>query len=211
MSEPEEQDDREHTARIYPEERRSERLPPREGDGDSEPYNPTWRSQRLNRNTTRRSMGGLPTSPQEISVWLQGGGWRWLAAVAAILVLLLILSLALRNPRRTTQTAEGLSATSAVVSATDSPLLLQATVTTPPQPTTPPAPAAFTVTGTESQGLLLRSDHSTNAEALETLPDGTRVERIGEDFTGSDHVWRNVRSPSGKEGWVAADYLQAAQ
>ena len=212
MSDPEDHDDREQSSRSYTEERRRERLPPQEGDTDSEPFNPTWRSQRLNRGTGRRPMiGGLPSSPQEVTVWLQGGGWRWLAAIGAIFVLALIFILLSRSPRQVVQTTEGLASTSAAVTTGDRTPLLQSTVTVPPQPTTPPpAPAAFIVTGTDTDGLFLRSDHSTDAPVLETLPDGTRIERIGDDFTGSDRVWRNVRAPSGKEGWVAADYVQAA-
>jgi SH3-like domain-containing protein len=32
---------------------------------------------------------------------------------------------------------------------------------------------------------------------------------VGEDFSGPDRVWKNVRDPDGTTGWVAADFLQA--
>jgi hypothetical protein len=70
--------------------------------------------------------------------------------------------------------------------------------------------AAFVVINTGDLGLFLRADHSTEAQVIETLPDGTRVEKVGEDFTGPDRVWRNVKVPSGQQGWVAVEYLQPA-
>jgi hypothetical protein len=77
-------------------------------------------------------------------------------------------------------------------------------------PTVPPAPQFFVVTGTGGQGLFLRPEPSTVGEALTTLPDGTRVEQIGEDVPGADRVWRQVRAPDGQEGYVAVDFLTPA-
>ncbi|NTU81808.1 MAG: hypothetical protein HGA45_20940, partial [Chloroflexales bacterium] len=74
--------------------RRTERL---DSTGDewsqAEPVNPGWRSERSgSRRAPRR--GALPASPQEFQLWLQAGGWRYLAGIAALLVVLLIALLA---------------------------------------------------------------------------------------------------------------------
>jgi hypothetical protein len=71
--------------------------------------------------------------------------------------------------------------------------------------------AQFRVTGTGELGLFLRADHNTNGEPVKTLPEGTVVTIIGEDFSGPDRVWKNIRDPEGTEGWVAADFLKPAQ
>ena len=71
--------------------------------------------------------------------------------------------------------------------------------------------AQFRVFNTEGQGLFLRQDHSGDSQVLKTLPDGTIVTVVGQDFSGPDRVWKNVREPDGSTGWVAADYLQTVQ
>ncbi len=84
------------------------------------------------------------------------------------------------------------------------------TVTEPTPPPAQPAGEMFVVVNTGTQGLRVRADHSTNGQILATIPEGTRVEQIGEDFTGANFVWRNIRTPAGVEGWVAVDWLQPA-
>ncbi|HEX6288146.1 MAG TPA: SH3 domain-containing protein [Herpetosiphonaceae bacterium] len=76
----------------------------------------------------------------------------------------------------------------------------------------PPSPAggAFAVTGTGTEGLFLRQEHSTSAQILGTLPEGTRVESLGETFNDGTRDWLKVRTPLG-EGWVAQQFLQPAQ
>jgi hypothetical protein len=74
----------------------------------------------------------------------------------------------------------------------------------------PAAGPAFTVSGTGTQGLFLRQDHTTTAQVLATLPEGTRVESLGESFNDGTRDWLRVRTPTG-EGWVAQQYLQPAQ
>lgn len=190
--------------------RRTERLAPT-GDewSQAEPVNPGWRSERAAGRTGRRS--ALPRSPQEFQLWLQAGGWRYVAGIAALLVVLLIALLAFaRNeqraagfPRRaetteTTLPAVGVGAEGAVLP----------TVTV--APTVPPTPSFFVVTGTDGQGLFLRPGPSTEGEPITTLPDGTRLEQIGEDVPGPDRVWRQVRAPDGQEGYVAVDFLTPA-
>lgn len=80
-----------------------------------------------------------------------------------------------------------------------------------PEPEQPPAPptSAFVVFGTGSEGLFLRPEPNTNNTPLATLPEGTRVEWIGELSNDGIREWRRVRTDFG-EGWVAAEYLQPA-
>ena len=94
-----------------------------------------------------------------------------------------------------------------------------AIVTTPPvdpfnpvQPTEAPAPAAgqaFVVAGTGTEGLFLRPEASTEGAPLSTLPEGTRVEALGEEVNDGTRTWTRVSTPQG-EGWVAADFLVPA-
>lgn len=74
------------------------------------------------------------------------------------------------------------------------------------QTAAPPAAQAFVVSGTGTQGLFLRAGPSTDQETIATLPEGTRVESLGEEQDDGTRKWRKVRSPQG-EGWVAADFI----
>ena len=212
MSEGEDPLRRERAMRPRSDARRTERLMP--GEEDHEPVNPGWRSEQKTRSSSRRGPPGMPTSPQEAVIWLQQGGWRWLAGAAALVVLLLIATLWLRSPDDSSEVSRTqplpTSGSLSILIPTDLPA--QATVTEPPAPPPPAAAGAFTVVNTDGQGLFLRSDHvSDPANVIETLPDGTRVEKSGDDFTGPDRVWRRVRAPSGQEGWVAVEFLEAVQ
>jgi hypothetical protein len=70
----------------------------------------------------------------------------------------------------------------------------------------PPAAQAFVVSGTGEQGLFLRAGPSTQEATMATLPEGTRVEALGEEQSDGTRTWRKVRTPQG-EGWVAADFI----
>jgi hypothetical protein len=70
----------------------------------------------------------------------------------------------------------------------------------------PAATQAFVVSGTGSQGLFLRAGPSVDQQSLATLPEGTRVEALGEEQNDGTRTWRKVRTPQG-EGWVAADFI----
>jgi hypothetical protein len=207
---PEEQ--AEPRAGAQPGARRTERLPQGgEEWSQREPVNPGWRSERATgRKAARR--GTLPSSPQEFQLWLQAGGWRYLAGIAALLVVLLIAVLAFsRNDQR----EAGLPQVGQEQPAVSEPVLggAPAADTLPsvtPEPTVPPAPSFFVVTGTAGQGLFLRPQPSTEGAPLTTLPDGTRVEQIGQDVPGPDRVWRQVRAPDGQTGYVAVDFLTPA-
>lgn len=82
-------------------------------------------------------------------------------------------------------------------------------------PAQPPAPApggAFVVTGTATEGLFLRRDHVVDpGNILGTLPEGTRVQDLGQEFDDGTRKWRQVRTEQFGDGWVAADYLQPPQ
>lgn len=219
MSDPRQRGRRGQTQRLNDAEaggdaRRTERLSP---DGDewsqAEPVNPGWRSARSGSKRAPRR-GALPSSPQEFQLWLQAGGWRYVAGIAVLLVVLLIALLAFT---RTDQREAGLGFDERAPTTASEPVLgggggpavdALPTVTLPPP--TPAAPQRFTVTGTAGQGLFLRPNPSTEGNPIATLPDGTVVEQIGADVAGGDRMWRQVRAPDGQEGYVAVDFLTAA-
>jgi hypothetical protein len=194
--------------------RRTERLSP---DGDdwsqAEPVNPGWRSERSgSRRAARR--GALPSSPQEFQLWLQAGGWRYVAGIATLLVVLLIAMLAFtRSDERESgvgfdQVAPTTASDAVFGGSGEAPVDSLPTVTLPPP--TPVTPQRFVVSGTSGQGLFLRPAPSTEGNPLTTLPDGTVLEQIGEDVAGGDRMWRQVRAPDGQEGYVAVDFLTPA-
>ena len=80
------------------------------------------------------------------------------------------------------------------------------------QSTATPTPAAgqtLVVTGTGVAGLFLRADHSTQSNSLATLPEGTKVETLGEEFNDGTRIWKKVKTDKG-EGWVASQFLTPA-
>ena len=218
MSEGNERPRRSGTARPSDEEsgridsRRTERLNPG-GDewSQREPVNPGWRSERATGPLGgRRGQGKVPSSPQEFQLWLQDGGWRYIAGIAALLIVLLIALLAYgRNDQRNAGLGvdERKAPTSAVGARNALTPIAQSAVTSAPTALT--APKFFTVMGTDIQGLFLRPNPSTSGMPIATLPDGTRVEQVGVDSTADGRTWRKVRttqSPT-QEGWVAAEFL----
>jgi hypothetical protein len=180
-----------------------------------DPVNPDWRGSRAAR---RRRSQGLPSSRQEFVLWLQYGGWRVLLA-AGVLVLVLIGLIYLTRVPSNAASPFGRPTESAAVG--QAPVLpVQPTVT--PRVVTPTLEVAqsgagaaggaqFRVVNTGAEGLFLRPDHSTDGTPLKTLPEGTIVTVIGEDFSAPNRVWKHVRDPEGTEGWAAADFLQAVQ
>jgi len=153
----------------------------------------------------------LPISPQDFPTWLQGGGWIYILGLAAFLVLLLIVVLFVTSGGesqagreveviRPTTTAVALSSASVATNATQ-PIAPTAVVV----PTI--VPQRFVVTGTSGQGLFLRNEPSTASSIITTLPEGTVLEQIGAEVLAPDRLWRHVRSPDGREGYVAGDFL----
>jgi hypothetical protein len=182
----------------------------------NDPVNPDWRGARTTRRS-RRSQG-LPTSRQEFVLWLQYGGWRVLLAAGVLVVVLIGLIYLTRMPSNTSSPF-GKPTEAAIVA--ESPILpLQPSVT--PRVISPTLEIAqngagagaaggaqFRVFNTGAEGLFLRPDHSSEGTPIKTLPDGSTVTVIGEDFSAPDRVWKHVRDASGAEGWAAADFLQA--
>jgi hypothetical protein len=77
------------------------------------------------------------------------------------------------------------------------------------QPTAqaPDAGTALRVANTDGQGVRLRAEPSRQARSLALVPDGTKVEAIGQAETHGGLTWRPVRIRSGAEGWMAAEFL----
>lgn len=217
---------RERSSQSNPDEREppwlneTNKLPPLDSSEEHEPASTdpaAWRGRARSRTTAkRRARRMVRNSPQELQLWLQRGGWIYFAAVAilAIVALVVVLSFnrsAQRNPFARTPVAE-----QAVGDAM--PAGSAAGTQPTPQPTLTPLPVqpisptldTFVVYNTGGAGLILREDHSTNSSEVATLSEGTRVEQIGEDYIGTDYVWRNVRTPDNKKGWVAVDWLREA-
>lgn len=183
------------------------------GSGDkSDAVNSSWRGDRATGRSRRTQ--ALPFSRQEFALWLQDGGWRFLLAGAAIVVIATILII-LSQPSRALPTTAGAEPT---IGPRASILPLQATVTPLISPTlvlAAPQPAGggaqFRVTGTGSEGLFLRPGPNRDNPALKTLPEGTVVTIIGNDSSGPDGVWKHVRDPDGSEGWLFSEFLKPVQ
>jgi hypothetical protein len=65
------------------------------------------------------------------------------------------------------------------------------------------------VAGTEGLGLLLRSAPGLEQPPLALLPEGSLLILVGETVAAADRAWSPVRTESGAQGWVAAEYLEA--
>lgn len=77
----------------------------------------------------------------------------------------------------------------------------------------PPASGAnkvFVVSGTNNEGVRLRGAPGTSGNQIAVLPEGARLEQIGPDREVGGVTWRNVRTPEGQEGWVAAEFTSEA-
>ncbi|MDA1240414.1 MAG: SH3 domain-containing protein [Chloroflexi bacterium] len=59
----------------------------------------------------------------------------------------------------------------------------------------------------DGQCLRLRAAPSTTATLITCLPDGTPVTPLEGQAEADGHLWRQVRSPDGLTGWVAATFL----
>ncbi len=202
--------------------------------------NPDWRDARKQyTGKFKKKWGILSASPQELQLWLQEGGWRFVAGGAFLIVLVLVGILTFtRNGgeqaiQRDPETGNPITDPSGQLTTIPlqtpvpgqpdpaAPNTTQPVGTQPqPQPDSPPAapapndnaPAlpAFIVVNTGGHGLRLRATPDGTSAVLTTVPEGERVQQIGEEATGAGYVWRNVRAPDGTEGWVAVDWLQPA-
>ena len=79
----------------------------------------------------------------------------------------------------------------------------EATPTPPPIPT--PLPLSAVDTG--GRGARLRQEPSLEAAIVGVLPDRTHVAELGPEADEGGRVWRHVRSPDGREGWIDAGLL----
>jgi hypothetical protein len=188
------------------------------------PLRPDWRAGRTPRGGGRRSATATLSSPQEFQLWLQRGGWMVIALAALVVVLALVFLLMqtrAESPNPFSSTSPGTGQVSAggesgapAATGGDTELqeIFEQPTVTPQPPTEQPAASGefFVVSGTGTNGLFLRPEPSTSGTPIKTLPEGTRVEKIGEDEFGANYVWRPVRGPDGAEGWVAVDFLAPA-
>ena len=67
----------------------------------------------------------------------------------------------------------------------------------------------YRVARTGGERLNVRSGPSTSAAVVERLADGVVIEATGPAQDGDGRVWLAVRAPSGVDGWVAKDFLDA--
>ncbi len=196
--------------------RRAPRSPRREqrdteplSSGDhAEPVNPAWRR---TRSAGRPSRGGASFS-QELILWLQHDGWKFVLAAMAIVLLGVVLFVLSQSgtPEPLPQRSVGSEPQPQIVL---TPLPEQPTVTPDPitstltlTPTTP-VNVQLRVQGTGALGLFLRPEPNANNVPIKTMPEGTIVTVVGEDSVQPDRVWKRVRDAEGAEGWAAADYL----
>ncbi len=120
-----------------------------------------------------------------------------------------------RVPTRTVTARPGVATPTLGAASTKLPTSSLPTVAPPPAATNTPAPVAKTpapgaktavVTGTaDVGGLKLRE--TPNGKIIDSLPDGTVVELLGDTQTEVGLEWQRVRDPKGREGWVAGQYL----
>ncbi len=167
-----------------------------------------WRSSRTTSRPTRRA-AGLPTSGQELALWLQRGGWMVVAGVSAVvlvIILLLVLSQGARPMATPTEEATNNTGQAQFDYPTVTPALEPS-----PEPLVQPGGAQFSVVGTGVEGLFLRPNPNTQDAPITTLPEGTIVTVIGSDIVGADRVWKNIRTAEGFEGWVASDFVRPLQ
>jgi len=174
-------------------------------------------------NQRRQRQGNARTYPSRIGNVARGVNNRQLLMIGGGIILLLVLLLAWRTirNRNTATTTTDLPG----VAATGEPLILPTTgqdnqpsgISVTPAPievaptTAPPASTGtFVVTNTGSEGLFLRAEPSTTGNTLATLPEGTKVEALGQEQSDGTRTWKKVKGPDGQEGWVAADFLVAA-
>ncbi|MGB9739058.1 SH3 domain-containing protein [Chloroflexus sp.] len=162
-----------------------------------------WRPSQQSGTTTINSANIWQTLPR----WLQQRGWIYLLILVVLLALFFVIVLwLLRGDQRNAPLGTQLP-TAITLPTADAGSLPGNEANTTAQPAPTPAPRFFVVVNTGNQGLFLRPQPNRNDPPITTLPEGTRLEQIGEDVPGSDYVWRPVRTPDGLEGYVAVDFL----
>ena len=187
------------------------------GDDMRDASSAGWRSNRHRPTGTTRT-GGLVPDQQRIMGWVDRGGWKILGAMGAVVVILLIVFLSSNTPQTPTpdETNQGAFVPTPTGSFDNSNpgTIIQgdsnATPVTPVDQQPPPqtGPQRLIVVGTGTEGLFMRD--VPGGTILMTLPEGSTVEKIGEQ-QNPDRLWINIRDPqSGLQGWSASDFLQPA-
>lgn len=187
--------------------------------------NPDWRAPRR-RTATRPGLGAgkvrMP-DPQRIGNWMNQGGAKIIAGVAAGFVVLFLVLLLINRPSGSAQLTPTPSVNLGLGTETGDPGGGPIIQGTPPAPTAdpnqqpppdsgqPPAASLVVVTNTGVEGLFMREQPVPGATILETLPEGSQVEKLGEQQSADGRLWFNVRNPAtGQSGWSAADFLSPA-
>ncbi|WP_298406306.1 SH3 domain-containing protein [uncultured Chloroflexus sp.] len=201
----------EQERRVANAERRSGVMPrqretPRTERLDPTAANPRWRPPSTShvRDTTLTVSNLWQVFPR----WLQERGWIYLITFLVIILFIFVLTLWLLRSDRREMSLGAPQPTVVTLPTGEANLLLGSEgVDTAPQSVPTPAPRFFVVVNTGGQGLFLRPQPNRNNQPITTLPDGTRLEQIGDDVPGEDRLWRPVRTPDGLEGYVAVDFL----
>ena len=191
--------------------RSTERLSTRENQYGT-PVRQNWRSDRPGAKKPSRTPA-LPTSGQEVMVLLQDQRVRTILIVVAVCIVLLFLFITFTNsgPLGGATAEEESPDLNAQISAPNP------TIT--PEPASPETDSAaaegaqLRVFDTGELGLFLRAEPNTSPDnpPIKTLPDGSLVTVIGQDYTGPERVWKNIRDDEGAEGWVATEFLEPAE
>ncbi len=195
-------------------ERRSEVVPyqretPRTERLDATAPNPHWRPPQVR---NRSSAVTITSVWHDLPRWLQARGWIYLLVLFVLIVAIFMLTLSLlRGDRREAPLGAPQPTVMAEPTGESTLLLGNEGASAEPQPAPPPAPRFFVVVNTGGQGLFLRPQPNRSNPPIATLPDGTRLEQIGDDVPGEDRLWRPVRTPDGLEGYVAVDFLAPEQ
>ena len=181
----------------------------RQRDGSARPA----AGSRLGRIPAQRLPRLTAANRDDMMNWLQGGGWRIVAAVAAVILLLLLFMMWRAGSNNTDSGVSGQgSGTSPLptfaTSGNETGTGFQSDITPVPEQSQAAPGTRFSVINTGVEGLFLRPQPNTVDVPLETLPEGTVITQIGEDSVQPDRTWKNVQSPTGQTGWVAAEYLQ---
>jgi hypothetical protein len=140
-----------------------------------------------------------------------------LALTLANAAMLVYIILRLQGPTPFSSAAPVLATPLAVASPSPTPAVRAAASPSPaapgaagaslnPPPIAPRTGLMVRVTGTDGEGVSLRSTPATG-EPIRAWPEGTEMMLLGERQDVSGRAWTKVRDPDGNDGWVAAEFL----
>jgi len=152
--------------------------------------------------------------------------WALLALLVGIIILLcvglVLIVQAIRGdgeaeetatprPTKTVQVAptntRSLFTATPLVTPTDTVVLPIETPLTTPAPTEIEPGALVVVQGTAGVGLNLRAEPNTASRVVANAREGTVLNVLEGPQEAAGHTWWKLRTPEGKEGWGAADWL----